>query len=136
MHRSGIGKRTLGVAFVEHVKGRYLGVPQVSLGVRVEHAQGQRLCVVSVGPDVLATLAHHDCSASVLASRQHHTSRNVGLAHAMAMSDVTGMVPHVRINAGVSCRPERALDLASLQVRVREARSKQCPRLSSSHREL
>ena len=68
-----------GVHLVVHVERRELRVAQVGPRVGVEDAARERRLVVAARPDALALLADDDRGAGVLARRQHHAGRDVGV---------------------------------------------------------
>ena len=63
----------------EHVGGRHLRVAEVPLRVRVVDPAGQVPLVVAVGQDEPAPLAEGDGGAGVLAPREDHAGRDVGV---------------------------------------------------------
>ena len=71
------GQVVAGVHFVVHIQRRHLAIAQVAGEVGVKHAAGDGLFVAAAGEYVLALLRLHDCSARVLAHRQHATGCDV-----------------------------------------------------------
>ncbi|CAB4812544.1 unannotated protein [freshwater metagenome] len=71
------GQVVAGVHFVVHIQRRHLAVAQVTGEVGVEHTAGDGLFVAATGEYVLALLGLHDCSARVLAHRQHAAGGDV-----------------------------------------------------------
>ena len=68
-----------GVDFLVHRQRRQLAVAQIGFGIAAPDPGGECGGVVSIGPDLLPLLAHHNGGAGVLAHRQHAAGGDVGV---------------------------------------------------------
>ena len=74
------GQVTLCVYLVIHVERGVLRVAEIVAGVRIVHATAKCFLVVKVGPHALSFLTVDDCSACILAEREHTLDRNFRIA--------------------------------------------------------